>query len=1250
MQEEQPRHTSRFPYKRSASYRIWNRRYLVAVALLIISWCPLLVPSAWAQQVLGGITGVVTDVSNAAVPDAHITARNLATNLTVNTVTKSNGSYILPNLPTGIYEVNISKNGFETEQHSQILVQGDRTTTVSSTLKIGTQATTVEVTGTPLMNQVDATNGYVVDQNTIQNTPLGTGSFTQLAILAPGVHADFLGGSGANSGLGNQAIFANGQRASSNSFSLNGVSTDNLFNGNSTSQVGENRFVLNTGESFGPGGVISTSTSVYAAIGEALPTPAPESIEEIRVNTSMYDATEGSHSGAHIGVTTKSGTNEFHGQLFDHFQNNFWNAAPFFYNADPAITQKVPTLQRNQFGATLGGPIKKDKLFFFAAYQGVRDVDQLLGTSEATVPQGLSSDRSAGTLANLINTDFGTSIAPSQVSPVALKILQAKLPNGSYLIPNSNVSADNALQVGYNAFVQGPNATFNMDQGSGNVDYIISDKDRLSAKYFYQNDPTSAPFGSGSATLGFPQNLQAGSQVATLENTVTLSPSLTWEQRAGFTRLRALSATTQPLTPADAGINLFGSHIFPAISINQSDPTLGNSLGFGPTSNFANAGMFQNQWEYSSTLGWVIGRQTLSFGATWDHTQLNILNRANETGNVGFSTFADFLTGAVREGTSTEYFNGNSNRYYRSDTVGAYVNDNIKVLKNLNLSLGLRWDYDGPLTEKYGRLTNFYGNQYQYNAATDTIINSGLVFAGNNPNFHSPGVSNSTMLANQWGFAPRFGLAWTPSPKWTLRTGAGMYYDRGQFFSEFSPSAGGGFNGPFGVTLEPPFVTLLLGQPGATASAPFGTTPPAAPPVNAAAFQALLPNLAQLATGDTSALPAGNQSGPFLFGGYDPNNKLPYSENWTFDVQYQATNSLLLSLAYVGNHGVHEVLPIPFNQPRIATPQNPVNGQTYSYGYNVNALETATSFTGGNTDLRVPYIGYSPNSVFYEAEGVSSYNALQVQARKRMSFGLQFTAAYTWSHTLDEQSGQGIFYTGNDPLNPKSGYASADFDQPHTFLVNYTYQLPKIAGAHGILGAIVNGWTLSGQFIAQSGTPYSVFDYSGSIGSIFYGANDYITNPILPLKAGVSSGLAQLQGTMGVNAGRPVLDVNAFTIPTLAPGQSGVPGPDATGAVDTFESGYGNSGRNLFRGPFQFRMDQTLGKDFRVSERVHLRFDFDAFNLTNHPSFDAPNNNVSFYNYGNPPTINNPPYGALGIIQHTIGSPRFLQADVHLTF
>src|SRR5271169_6196403 len=375
---------------------------IVQLILSCLSLLCLLTLPAYAQENLGSINGTVTDSSGGAIHEATVKIHNLATGLEETAATNSDGSFHFTDLPIGTYSVTFSRDSFKTEFHSQILVQGNRTTTINGSLQPGEVNVTVTVNGTPLMNQTDTTNGYVVDEQLIEQTPLGTGSFTQLAILSPGVHADFLGGAGSNSGLGNQAIFANGNRDTSNSFSLNGISTNNLFNGNSTSQVGENRFVLNTGENFGSGGQIQTSTSVYGAIGQALPTPPVEAIQEISVNAAMYDATQGANSGAHISVVTKSGTNELHGEVYEKFQNSVMNAAPFFYNASPAITDKDPYLNRNQFGATLGGPIKRDKLFYFLSYQGIRIADAADSIKDITVPLGLTGDRSAQGIVNAI--------------------------------------------------------------------------------------------------------------------------------------------------------------------------------------------------------------------------------------------------------------------------------------------------------------------------------------------------------------------------------------------------------------------------------------------------------------------------------------------------------------------------------------------------------------------------------------------------------------------------------------------------------------------------------------------------------------------------------------------------------------------------------------------------------------------------------------------------------------------------------
>ena len=280
------------------------RRFVCLAVLSIL--CTL--PSAVGQQTLGSLNGTVTDISGATVPGGIVKARAIATNLEVSAQTKSDGSFSIADLPIGTYEVTFNKEGFETQRYPQIIVQGNRTTTVNTRLHPGAVTSSVTVNATPLLNETDTANGYTLGTEQIETVPLGTGSFTQLAILAPG-------------------IVANGQRDTSNQFTFNGVNANNLFNGNSTSNISDSRFTLNTGEIFGVGGQVQTNSSVFDAIGQALPTPPVETIEEVHVTTSMYDASMGQASGAHIETTTKSGTNSLHGQAYEYFQNNAFDAA-----------------------------------------------------------------------------------------------------------------------------------------------------------------------------------------------------------------------------------------------------------------------------------------------------------------------------------------------------------------------------------------------------------------------------------------------------------------------------------------------------------------------------------------------------------------------------------------------------------------------------------------------------------------------------------------------------------------------------------------------------------------------------------------------------------------------------------------------------------------------------------------------------------------------------------------------------------
>jgi hypothetical protein len=1296
----------------------------------------LLTVPAHAQQTLGAINGTVTDSSGAVAQGVSVKIRNVGTNLEVDAQTKGDGSFSVVDLPIGTYEVTFSKEGFQKVVYSQILVQGSQTTTVNAKISPGTVSSIVTVNATPLLNETDTSNGYTVGSELAQEVPLGTGSFTQLAILAPGVSADFLSGSGSNEGLGNQGIVANGQRDTSNSFSFNSVSANNLFNGNSTSNISDSRFTLNTGEIFGVGGQVQTNTSVFDAIGEGLPTPPVETIEELHVTTSMYDASQGSTSGAHLELTTKSGTNSYHGQAYEYFQNNAFDAAPTFLVPNTFFSG-APPLHRNVFGGALGGPVKKDKLFFFGSYQGQRISDALNGAfSGVPTLHGLTdNNRDAPDLVNLINTNdlCGTKgnpacITTGQVDSTALALFQAKASSGQFIIPSESLgtnigSTETGIQK-FNSAITGPPSTFDADQANGNVDYIFSSKDRIAAKYYFQRNPSTSPF-AVSQVLGFPQTLRAGSQVFSLDNTTVLTPNTTWEQRFGYIREIADAATTQGINPSDVGLTLPSGGLFPGINIENADtgvPTTtgtvgsftGNEMKIGPSTNFANAGIFQNQFEGASKYNWVVGRQTLAFGVNYDYTQLNVENRENDTAILTFRDPADFLTGTLASDRSSgTLLDGETNRHFRSRQASLYAQDDIKLKSNLTLNAGVRWDWDGPLYETNGLLTNFYPQDYGYDLATDSFnaVNGtpgiGLVVAGNNKTFGTKGVSDSTLTGRQWGIAPRLGIAWSPSfaKNLVIRAGAGLYYDRGEYFTELSASAGLGISGPFSVTTQEPFAVPISTDDTCTtpkglqclSNAPFGTTLPA-PPSSLSGIASLFPDLRDQAGCFNQPVPGLEQPGQpyctpnsfspprsFLFGGYNPANKLPYSENWSLDLQWQPRNDLVMTLGYLGNHGVHELLPIPFDQPGIATPTNPINNQIYSFGY---LAATSTGSPGcdsfndasatcvqlppeevqttvgdfaasdGNTGLRTPYVGLNPNADLWTANGISNYNALQVGLRKRMSHGLQINASYTYSRSLDEGSGlgAGLFFNGNDPLNPRTSYAPSDFDRPHVFTISYLYQFPSIKNAARWVDVVANGWGVTGITVAQSGEPFSIIDFSGTAASIFYSADDFVTNPILPLASGIS--VSQAVDTSNRVNGQPYVNPNDFAVPLLEPGQDGVPPCQTVGTTqvcDTQETGFGNNGRNIYRAPFQARFDFSIFKNFKLSERFSLKFEADAFNLFNHPDLDAPNTDFALNSCFNPvPCYNttpNPPNSeGWGIIDGTVGSPRFLQLQMHLTF
>ncbi len=1288
---------------------------------LVVVVC-LVVSSAHAQQTLGAIVGTVTDPQGGVLPGVAVKAVEEDTHLTRTAETNAEGSYALQDLPIGKYTITFSREGFGAMRFPGIVVQANRTVTLPAQMSVGSVTEAVTVEANPLLNATDTTNGYVLDKAQIESIPLPTGSFTGVAILSPGVNAELPGGTGANSGLGNAPIWANGQRDTSNSFSLNGVDGSNLFNGKSTSQVASARVVNNTGVgNTGAGGVVQSSASVYLSIGNALPTPAPEMVEEVRVNASMYDAQQGSTSGAHIDLSTSSGTNQYHGSAYLHRGTDWLNAAPFFFKQDDNIpaNMKVPQLHRYVAGGTFGGPIIKDKLFGFVAYQHMHVSDQEIGDSFLSVPQGLSNDRSASALAALSNDGWGTTLAPSDINNVALALFNSPAAPGQpgkYLIPNSSGNLPTYAHPD-NAFIPGT-AYFIADQAVADLDYNATAKDTVALKYYYQHDPTTAPY-AYSNVPGFTQHLDAGSQVASISNTWLIKPNLSTVETLGILREKLYSKNDQLFGPGSiptlngvptASINAFGSTYFPGVTIvdalgsyhPEGSPLATLNIGPGAATQGPNTGVFQNRIQPSGNALWTLGKHTVGFGGSYQYTQLNTIDRRTGTGTIATADFSQYAQGLVTNNydfNTTTFLQGNANRYYRANQVGLYAQDKFQVMSNLTLMAGLRWDWDGGLTEKYGRIFNFDPSRYGYTPVAGEMPGdigttaNGFIIAGNNVNGTS-GVSKTTLTGRQWGFGPRVGLAYAPKKydgKIVVRAGTGIYYDRGELFTYFSPgyAIGDVTGGPFGVNQAPPFVNAqictALGsyyfgyiptcdptQPnGGSLNNPWGNTLGAPPTGKASDLTNYLPNAAAIAQG----------AAPVSLGTYDRANKLPYSINYTLDLQWQPLKGLAVELGYVGTVSRHQVIPVPFNQALIATPTAPVHGQQYSYGYTVldpntfnpinlpNGQPFLATNEGGNVDLRVPYTGYASESIDYKAAGVAAYNALTAHVEKRMSHGLYVGASYTYSHALDEQSGLGLFYNGNNPLNLRDGYASSDFDRTHVLNFNYVYRLPEFRGKNTLMGRVVDGWSVVGLTILQSGQPYSVIDYTGAVGSIYYSVFNGITNPIVPLAPGCTPQNAKtgFSGAFSaVASSGPALKATCFTVPLLSPGALN----GAVPAGDTFETSFTTGQRNIFRQASQKRADMSIVKETAITERFNLKYTFDIYNLTNTTSFDIPIDNVSQnQGYNNFPVEGTTPLptgctstgsqtnssfyncpGGLGITNKAIGSSRQIQMSLHLLF
>ena len=1262
------------------SWRSVSRRGLVLLAVLV---CCL---PAIAQQTLGSLNGTVLDPTGASVAGATVTVSDVAINVSQTTTTQKTGFFQIFNLPIGVYAVKVGHDGFDTTEVSGITVQEARATTINVTLKIGKASESVEVTANPLLNATDTTNGYTLDSAQIELTPLATGSFTQLAVLSPGVSAELLANLDSNAGLGNQPIWANGQRDTSNTFQLNGVDSTNFFNGKSSSGSPSQRYNFGVGETDTVGGEYGTGTSVYESNGNSLPSPPPEFMQELRVNTSMYDAQQGATSGAQIDVNTGQGSNKWHGQVYGSFANNSLNAAPFFFKQDYLLgTQGTgafpeslanPALHRWSTGAALGGPVFKDKLFFFAAYQHGYNSDQATGLSQMTVPSGLTDDRSTAGLDNALTSWYNDgSTHTTTISPIAAALMNAKLPDGSYMIPSAQTSAGYLYGV--------PNVTLigtsvlATDQATASLDYDLNSKDRLSFKYYYQNDPVNKPYGLSQAG-GFPLTQNNGSQVGALDNTISIGSRINWEQRLGYVRMFSNSFNGQTVAPdatlgstfgIGSGNNTtvapaFAAGIMPGLDLLDfatSASVDSPSLSVGPYSTESttiNTGYFQNRLNPSTNLIFSLGKHTIVAGGGYSYTQLNIENNREGMVNIETKNFADFLKGDVYKSNVLDSIAGGRNtadRYYRSNEIEGYVQDKWQLHSNLSITAGVRYDYHGGLTEKYGNMFNFDPTRYNVTGNSSlgfTVNDAGFVVAPNNAfagkiNQADVAASDSTLTGRQWGISPRIGFAWAPSQnqgRIVISGGAGIYYDRGELFSYLSqPYGAAGGGGVFGVTQSAPLTTLVTGA-GKTLANPLGTpsyVPPSADPGTiATALQTQLNNMA----GPLAQTQYGPKCGaidnqenyqdctPTIdFGAYGNNNVLPYTINYTLKVQWQPRNDLAVDIGYVGNRGRHSVIPIPFNEPGIATSTNPIWGETASYGwqvlnannlyydsygyaqYNSIAGEPWNTYSGGNIDFRVPYVGYNYNAALFKTVGVSGYDALQTHLEKRFSHSFQAGVSYTWSHALDEQSDIGIFFTGDNPDRLRDSWGPADFDRTNVVSANFMVVVPDTAKKHSLLSYATNGWNMTGLAVAQSGQPYSLYEFYGASGSIYVGNYPNLMNPVLPIKnpGNPKSAFTGNKGSFRDSGGNyhPAIDPNQIAINYLQPGQKGIPISTGSDPQDIYETDFAPSDqRNIFRQAFQKRLDLSFRKNFQITEKLGLLYAFNVFNVFNTTSLDVPQN------------------------------------------
>jgi len=1211
---------------------------------------PVVVSQALAQGGnRGAITGTIKDPGGAAIPNARVEIINQQTLVPERVLTtNADGSFSATLLPVAIYRVVVTAAGFAKAGADNIKVNVTETTNITISMMIGVVTETMTISGTATTIQTSSpTTGEIIQ--TVGDLPLSTRNFLSLLALSTGTNSELA--DTAALGRGAVSINVNGQRPVNNNYQLEGINANDI----NLPQF------------------------------DNVPLPNPQTVTEFKTQTSLYDASQGRNGGGNIQVALKSGSNEYHGDVFEFFRNNVLNANDFFLNR---AHRERPVLRQNQFGGSVGGPVPSSDniwgplapifapifkdMYFFGNYQGTRAASGVsAGTQLGTNIPVLPVDRSE---ANLISRYFPVGLPPglTHLDPSALAFLQLPsslcpgLSDGRFCIPTlpgtPGFGPDGTLNRAF--LSRSAVGTYNDDQFTITGDKQLTEKDQLSLRYFFSNNNTIQPYGILS-TLPFQKALPGQNRFVKLGWTRLFSSNLVNDFRFGFNRFGFDQIPTEPITLTDIGAVRGNSAQFPA-AYRIAIGGVGFQLGTGVNDN--RGGRF-NTFVYADDVSYSLGKHQLRMGGEISHYQLNRYNNFATRGNVTFNNtaagagganipvltgFQNFLLGRI---TSTQGGSGFFTFYFRATDYAAYIQDDWKLSPRLTLNLGLRWEGLSTAYEKFNFLSNFQG------------LGDGqpgpikIIHPAETPRVGTPGVKRCTLLhcLDDNNFGPRVGFAWDVfgDQKTAVRGGYGVYFQRVSNQPLLQTSGGEPFSqtvsaASFSVTMQNPFPSI---RPASDFPLPTDQPIPALIAFNGATGAPIFSTVPGVRPG--SAL-----SGFFFFPERD--FRAPYAQQWNLTIQREFIPNWLFEIGYVGTRGVGLIgTGRPFNAAQICTLASPcvipasiglsviVPAGTPGVIKNSDGTISITRSTTNNEDARVPaqYMGLANNRGQYqEQSGASTYNSLQASVSHRFTQGLYFQAAYTFSKSIDNSSGSafqdelnGLIHSGN-LFDVNSNRALSDFDRTHRFVISYVYELPfarMLNIKNSGIGKLAHGWQINGATIFQSGTPFLIFDSSTGTLQDPESNNGFFRPQLAPGRTTRDLSTPgnvrdRLDNYVNLNAFLVAADDNCVNSQNVSAPCSD---PGVLGALGSF-------GRNVMHGPFQQNWDISFVKTTKITERISMDFRAEFFNIWNHAVFQSPRAaGGSLGNYGTV-DVESGDSSILG----TANRPRIIQFALKLNF